>query len=241
VTLAVTRDHFLGGRIVADQPRQGFRAGHDTVLLAAAVPARGGERVLELGSGAGIASLCLAWRVPGAQITGIEIDAGLVYLANENAALNGFVGRVKFFARNVFSAEIEAAPFDHVFLNPPFHWGTGQASPVASRDQAMRGDGVAGWVQRALLWARAGGTVTAILRADRLAEAEAVAGDATAISVLPLLPRVGEPAKRAILGLRKSASPSRHVLPALVLHDSDGRNTEAAEAVLRHGAALDLG
>ena len=48
-----TLDRFLDGRVVAAQPASGFRAGHDTVLLAAAVPAASGSVVIELGSGAG--------------------------------------------------------------------------------------------------------------------------------------------------------------------------------------------
>ncbi len=64
----VTLDRFLGGRITAAQPGSGFRAGHDTVLLAAAVPAENDSVVLELGSGAGIASLCLSAREPGVRI-----------------------------------------------------------------------------------------------------------------------------------------------------------------------------
>ena len=65
MSIDYTLDGFLGGRLTIAQPKDGFRAGHDAVLLAAAVPARTGETILELGSGSGIASLCLAARVAG--------------------------------------------------------------------------------------------------------------------------------------------------------------------------------
>jgi len=87
-----SEDGFLGGRLIIAQPRAGFRAGHDAVLLAAAVPAKPGQRVLELGSGSGVASLCLAARVADVSVVGIEIDAELVRLANENAARNSMAG-----------------------------------------------------------------------------------------------------------------------------------------------------
>src|ERR1700761_5673918 len=69
----VTTDRFLGGKVVVRQFQGGLRSGLDAVLLAAAVPAREGESVLELGSGPGTAALCLAWRQPGVRVTGAEI------------------------------------------------------------------------------------------------------------------------------------------------------------------------
>ena len=72
--LQCTLDRFLGGRIVAAQPKTGFRAGHDSVLLAAAIPDDPGGKVLELGSGAGIASICFAWRAANSSVRGVEID-----------------------------------------------------------------------------------------------------------------------------------------------------------------------
>ena len=49
-----TRDAFLGGRLTLSQPRNGFRAGLDSVLLGAAVPA-GTGRLLDMGAGVGTA------------------------------------------------------------------------------------------------------------------------------------------------------------------------------------------
>ena len=57
-------DRLLGGRVRLIQPLSGYRAATDPVLLAAAVAARPGERVLDLGCGDGASSFCLAERVP---------------------------------------------------------------------------------------------------------------------------------------------------------------------------------
>jgi tRNA1Val (adenine37-N6)-methyltransferase len=70
----LTRDGFLGGRLALLQPRDGYRAGTDPVLLAAFVPAREGESVLDLGCGAGTAALCLAARVPVLELHGLELQ-----------------------------------------------------------------------------------------------------------------------------------------------------------------------
>ena len=101
VSESLTLDRFLGGRLTIAQPKRAFRAGHDTVLLAAAVPAGPREFVLELGAGAGVASLCLAVRVPDVRLLGIELNPELVRLANENAVRNGMGERVRFEAGDV--------------------------------------------------------------------------------------------------------------------------------------------
>ena len=85
----LTCNDFLGGRVRLYQPVKGYRAGVDPVLLAAAVPARAGDHVLELGCGAGQALLCLAARVPGLRLTGVELQAAYADLARRNGALNG--------------------------------------------------------------------------------------------------------------------------------------------------------
>ena len=73
---ALTKDRFLGGRPRLYQPAQGVRAGSDAVLLAAAVAAKAGESALDVGCGVGPAALCLACRVAGVRVTGLEIQPG---------------------------------------------------------------------------------------------------------------------------------------------------------------------
>lgn len=235
-----TLDHFLGGRIIAAQPKQGFRAGHDTVLLAAAVPAAAGEPILELGAGAGIASLCVARRVPGAHILGIEIDSALVAIANENVGRNDLTGRVRFETADARQFAGADAAFRHVFFNPPFHAAEGTISNVASRELAKRDLGctVVSWTSTAMRLCQPGGTVTAIVRADRVQEMlRATTGNR--IVVLPLHPRKGEAPKRMVVQVTLGQPASVHYTAGLVLHCSD-RNTDEAEAVLRGGEPLRL-
>ena len=121
VSIGYSEDRFLGGRVILRQPVSGFRGGLDAVMLAASLDAKAGDAILELGSGAGTASLCLAARVPGSHITGIEIDPALVELANENAAANGMADRVRFVRGDALDPP--KRDFDFVMCNPPFHEG----------------------------------------------------------------------------------------------------------------------
>src|ERR1700712_4723911 len=86
----ITHGHLLDGRVRFAQRRTGFRTGIEPVLLAAAIPARAGQRVIEAGTGAGAALLCLAARVPGVSGLGVELDGEMAALARTNAAGNGF-------------------------------------------------------------------------------------------------------------------------------------------------------
>jgi tRNA1Val (adenine37-N6)-methyltransferase len=229
---------FLDGRVRVTQPEAGFRSGLDAVMLAASVPAEAGESALELGAGAGTASLCLAARVEGTAITGVEIDSGLVELARSNAAANG--SGCRFVVADIFRLPPELKrDFDQVFCNPPFH-GEGQTSPDAARNLALSDDGkLSDWLKLGLQRTVSGGFFTAILRADRLAEALS-ALPLEGVSILPLWPRLGEPAKRVILQVRKASRAPFALLPGLVLHQQDGAWTPEADAVLRRGAALAL-
>ena len=122
----------LGGRLNMLSAEGGYRAAIDPVLLAASVPAQKGQSVLEVGCGTGAAALCLALRLPGIQVTGMDCQAPLIELASEIAALNGFDARVQFLALDLLAVADHLQPliFDHVMANPPHHKkGSGNPSP----------------------------------------------------------------------------------------------------------------
>jgi tRNA1Val (adenine37-N6)-methyltransferase len=240
--MEITRGTLLGGRIHHDQPREGHRTGIEPVLLAASVPASSGDRVLEGGSGVGTAMLCLAMRVPGIVGVGVEREAELVAMARVNADANGFAN-LAFVAGDVTGAPIDGL-FDHALCNPPWHAAAGTASPDAKREAAKRGGaGLIGDWTRALVKPLCDrGTLTMVMAAARLAESLAAltAAGCGSAAILPLWPRAETPAKLVLLrGVKGGRGPCR-LLTGLVLHRPDGRYTDAAEAVLRDGAALEF-
>jgi tRNA1(Val) A37 N6-methylase TrmN6 len=243
---AITRDALLGGRIVFDQPAQGYRAAIDPVMLAAALPQSFRGRIADLGCGAGAASLCAAHRLPDAAIVGIERDPLMAGLARQNVAHNRFGGRVE-----IVTADIQALPqscasasFDAVIANPPY-LEPGRANPLADprKSAATVEDdaALAAWIDVAIGLLRPKGMLVVIQRADRLADIlvglQARAGE---VIVFPLWPKAGTAAKRVIVRARKGLRSPLVMASGLVLHAPDGAYTASAEAVLRDGQALDL-
>ena len=115
----LTCDDFLGGKLRVYQPRKGYRAGVDPVLLAASIPAQSGQTVLELGCGVGVASLCLSTRVSGLTVTGVELQKDYADLAAQNATENGASFDVVNADLRHLPADLRQKRFDHVIMNPP--------------------------------------------------------------------------------------------------------------------------
>jgi tRNA1Val (adenine37-N6)-methyltransferase len=241
--LHVTNGHLLAGRLRYAQPGAGYRSGIEPVLLAASVPARAGERVLEGGSGAGATLLCLAARVPGVRGLGLERDPALVDLAQRNAADNGF-DALQFQQGDIEDLFVPGplkGAFDHVCANPPYH-GEGTPSPIPERETAKRAanDAVSLWMGALSAALRPQGTLTLILSAAQLplclrAMEQVGCGSG---ALLPFWPRPGRPAKLVLLQMLKGGRGTFRVLPGLILHEGEHNYTPAAQAIIRGGSAL---
>jgi len=244
-----SEDLLLDGRVRLRQPAAGFRAAIDAVFLAAAVPARAGQRVLDLGTGVGTAALCLAARVPDIRIWGLEIQPDYARLAAENAALNGMAERVRVRAGDLLRppAELVRDSFDHVMANPPYlpaEAGNPPPDPARAAANVEGEAALADWVAAGLMMLRHKGRLTIVHRADRLdallAALHGRAGDIVACPLWPGPEPAAKPAKRVLVSARKRVAAPFRLSPGLVLHQADGAYTEAAQAVLRDGAGLDL-
>lgn len=236
-----TEDHLLNGRVALRQPRQGFRAGLDAVLLAAFIPARPGDSVLEAGPGSGAAFLCLAARVPGLAIRAVERESAMAALARENAARAGLAAQVEQGDVADLALARTLGPVAHGFANPPY-WPGGTPPPGAIRRAATHeaGPGLADWVGFLAAAIAPRGSLSLVLPAARFDAAVAAmrAAGFGAVTLLPLWPRADMPAKRVLIRARKGARGPAKILAGLVLHEADGRFTKAAEAVLRDAAAI---
>jgi tRNA1(Val) A37 N6-methylase TrmN6 len=245
MALETTDDAVLGGRLRLLQPMRGHRVGHDAILLAAATGAKAGEHVVEFGAGVGAAGLALAQREPGLHVTLVEIDAELSALARENASRNGLADQVAVVTSDVEALEPRTlAPADRVLMNPPFNnLRRHNVSPDAKRRTAhvASPELLPRWTRKAAALLRDQGVLTLIWRADDLDSVlDALDPDFGNVAVLPVYPREGAQAIRVLARALKGAAWSRKDCAGLVLNDAAGKPTQAAEAVLREGALLEL-
>jgi tRNA1(Val) A37 N6-methylase TrmN6 len=248
-----TDDAFLGGKLKVLQPRAGYRAGLDAVMLAAAVPASGSSpmRVLDLGAGVGTAGLCVARRIESAEVALLEREPALVRLALENVDRNALAARVRVVqgevgmgAAQLQSIGLAQESFDHVIANPPFHdldAGTVAPDALKAGSHAMPETELARWARFMARMARPGGGITVIHKAEALIRLLGVLdGRFGALLVLPLHPRAGAPAHRVILQGTKGSKAPPMLLQGFVLHDAGEAFTANAQAILRDGAALSM-
>lgn len=236
---AVTDGGLLGNRMIYRQLAGGHRSGFEPVLLAAAVRAGPGALVLEVGTGAGAALLCLGARVPGVRGVGVERVAPLVALANENFKLNGL--DMAALRADAAALPFAAQSFDHALANPPWFGVADTASPDAARDLARRATPalLGSWLGELGRVVKPRGSLSLILPAAGFAAAAAglAAAKCGAITLVPLWPRAGAAAKMVIVTAVKASRAAAAVHPGLVLHDEQGI-TAAAQEILRGGVAL---
>jgi len=236
-----TQDAFLGGQLRLRQPRSGHRAGHDAMLLAAATPARSGDRVVDFGAGVGAAGLAVARRVAHIKLVLVEIDAALAQLARGNASSNAIVADT--IVLDV-SAGIEAftaaglAPdsADVVLMNPPFN---DPARHRASPDKAREIAHVATeatldtWIHAARRTLKSGGVLTLIWRADGIAEVLAALDRGFgSLAILPVHGEPAAPAIRLIIRAIKGGKAPTRLYAGLMLNDERGAPNERVQEIL---------
>lgn len=239
----LTHDAFLGGRLHLWQPKRGYRAGVDPVLLAASVPARPGDTLLELGCGVGAAMLCVVARVPGVRATGVEVQPDYAALAERNGA-EVVTGDLR-----ALPAEIRQKQFTHVIMNPPYFDRTrGSASGDAGRDTAMAGDTpLADWLDIGIRRLAPSGYLSLIQHITRLPDCLSAAnGRLGSLIVRPIQSRAGRAPGLFLMQGRAAGRAAFQMAPPLVLHhgthhESDSESyTEEVTAILRDGAALTI-
>jgi tRNA1(Val) A37 N6-methylase TrmN6 len=244
-----TEDAFLGGRLRLRQPKSGHRAGHDAMLLAAATPARSGDRVVDLGAGIGAAGLALARRVAGLELVLVEIDSALADLARGNAAANAICADVIVLdvtseAGTFAAAGLAPDSVDVVLMNPPFN---DSARHRASPDKARVSAHVAtaatleSWVHASRRILKSGGVLSLIWRAEGLAEVLAALDRGFgSLKILPVHGEITTPAIRVLINATKGGKAPLQIHAALVLNDESALPNKQVQEILGGKGVLPL-
>ncbi len=127
-------------QFVVHQERCAMKVGTDGVLLGAW--ARGGGKVLDIGTGTGLIALMMAQRFPCSFVDAVDIDPECCSQAEENVASSPFADRVAVHCCPVQSFAMDAdrgGLFDAVVSNPPF-FDNALRAPDASRCLARHTD-----------------------------------------------------------------------------------------------------
>lgn len=245
----LTCDDFLGGKLRIWQPRVGYRAGVDPVILAASIPAKSGEAILELGCGVGVASLCIAARVPDVRLTGVEVQPDYAALAQRNASENKIAFDVITADLRDLPADLRQKRFAHVIMNPPyFDRSAGTSATDAGRDIAFGGDTpLSDWITVGAKRVGPRGYLTVIQRMERLPEVlSALEGRLGAVIVRPIAGRLARAPELFILQARQEGRAGFRMARTLVMHEGEShagdRDSYTAEVstALRNGAELPI-
>lgn len=232
-------DKYLDGKVMIHQPAKGYRAGIDAVLLSVSVHPEKGQRVLDVGAGVGVVTLCMAYHNPGVEIIGLEIQPHLAELNKSNISLNHKEQDVKILTGSLFNLPegLEPNSFDHVVTNPPyFDFGSKALNEDETKSlsrHVMDGD-LQSWLEASLRMIKPRGYLTLVHRADQLDQILSILKKKTGgIKIFPLWPGIGQSAKLVIIQARKAVKSECQLLAGMVLHQKDKKYTPEADAIFR--------
>lgn len=196
--------------------------------------------MLDVGSGTGAVSLCLAARLSGKKlkITGLDIQADLVKLSNQSSVANGFADFLHYEYADIRNGvSLVPGSFDVVITNPPYS-DHDMPSPNTGKQLAhnLQNFSLLEWLVFCLKMLKPKGKLFVINRAEAVNEILAAlhnkAGDTR---ILPIYSKYGQDAKRIAVIARKGIRGTTKILPPFYVHNEDGTYTEKSEKILRKG------
>lgn len=237
-----TNDYLLNKKIKIFQPANGYRASTDAVFLSSLIAkVKKAESILDVGSGTGAISLCLAERFKeqNIQITGIELQPDLAELSNLSAKANGFDNFLKYINADIRTKikELEPCSFNHVITNPPY---TEHDMPSPNPSKALAHNhhefSLEEWIKFCIKMLKPQGWFYMINRAEAVDEILSVIhGKMGNICIIPLYSKTGQDAKRVVITARKDSKAPAVIKQGMVTHTENGEYTQTAHKILRLG------
>ncbi len=199
------------------QDQCAMKVGMDGVILGAW--AKGGQRILDVGTGTGLIALMMAQRYEDAVVTGIDIDEGAVTQARENITASPFKDRIQILHEAV---QQHKGVYDAIVSNPPYFVDSLKA-PDHQRNTARHADNLsyAELMQAAYRLLSDGGELSVVVPFDykKRMEDEATFVGFFPYRVLGVRTVSGKPAKRYLLSFVKH--PVEKDFQVITLDDQD--------------------
>lgn len=239
-----TLDGLLNHRIVLEQPKKGYRIAVDTLLLAASIEAKCGEKALDVGCGVGGSMLALSCRIPGIEVTGIEIRPEIASLCFSNIKRNGMEKRCRIINEDfTYYSCTTSEKFDQIMMNPPYHdENKHKISPYVNKRYAnsQKAEDLKDWLNGAENLLNNGGTLTIIHRSEMKEEILRLLPESfREILVKPIVTKPQFPPRRVIIRAKKGHM-KREIIycSPFTLHEDNGKYTKEAEDILRNSKEL---
>jgi len=239
-----THDYLLDKQVKIFQPIDGYRASTDAVMVSSLVDkVKAKDNILDVGSGTGAISLCLASRFKDLkpQIIGLEIQPELAELANLSAQANGYDDFLHYHNCDIKQKLdiVKPCSFQHVITNPPYS-DHDMPSPNISKATAHNHSdfNLTEWLKFGIKMLAPQGMFYMINRAEAIDEILAVIhGRLGAIKIIPLFTKETAKAKRVMIVAKKDSHTPTEILPAFMVHTDDGY-TPKAQQILRAGMSF---
>jgi tRNA1(Val) A37 N6-methylase TrmN6 len=239
--MSYTNDYLLDKKVKIFQPVDGYRASTDAVFLSSLLDSKKVKKddtILDVGSGTGAISLCLASRLKDVKITGIDIQKDLVELSNMSSKENGYDSFLTYINTDIRKkTSLPSGTFSFVITNPPYS-DHDMPSPNESKKLAHNHQDfdLTGWLSFCLKMLKPKGYLLVINRAEAINEIiTAIDKKAGSINILPIYSKLGQDAKRVAIIAQKTAKGITKILPPFYTHNEDGSYTDKAQSILRLG------
>ncbi len=245
--MELTKDSFLGGKLLIYQPKKGFRAGTDSIFLSAFINAKKSQKIAELGCGVGTVSLALALRVKQLQISAFEINEDVSQIAKQNVLLNKLEDSISIFNQDIKELNSQkelACSFNIVLSNPPFYK---QESTRKSLND-LRNQGfieqsakLEDFIKTAKFMLKNNGQIYFIHLVERLDDIVFLLKQHGfgCLEILFIYSYANKDANRVIVKARKNSKGFTKVFKPFVVHNENGFSKQAS-AVLNNCKALVL-
>ncbi len=243
--METTKDYFLGDKILIEQPKNSYRAGSDSILLASFTSVKN-KTVLELGAGVGVLSICLAFLQSNTKIVALEKNKYFYELLQKNIKENNMehiitpkLGDIKDINN------LEKDFFDVVVFNPPF-FKKGKIQ-LPKSDLKINGNveqsaTLEDFISIALKKLKPKGYIYLIHRTERLQEILAFLYNQgyLDVKILPFYSKVGLAASRIIVKIKKQKGGKTVLCPSKIVHKDDNSFMEDIQDILYNGNSIDF-